>query len=118
MSWLHMRGELRGGLFALPDSVLPAFDAPEPVFPEPLTDATGLEGAAALLAEAVQVLGWAEAANQHPEAEPAGFGEAASQVRKLFEWVCPTSAAQLSEKRSADERVRRWLRHRARRSLS
>jgi hypothetical protein len=37
---------------------------------------------------------WARAANQHPDVESAGFGEAAAQVRQVFEWVCPTSAAQ------------------------
>jgi len=105
MNWLHMVGELRSGSLPMPESTLPSFDVDEPVFPDPLTDTTGLEEAAAVLAETVQMVEWARAANQHPDVEPAGFGEAAAQVRQVFEWVCPTSAAQQAATRTANRRA-------------
>jgi hypothetical protein len=58
-----------------------------------------------VLAETVQMVEWARAANQHPDVEPAGFGEAAAQVRQVFEWVCPTSAAQQAATRTANRRA-------------
>lgn len=63
MNWLHMVGELRSGSLPMPESTLPSFDVDEPVFPDPLTDTTGLEEAAAVLAETVQMVEWARAAN-------------------------------------------------------
>ena len=105
MDWLHTVCELRRGPFAMPESTLPAFDVDEPVFPDPLTDTTGLDVAGVVLAEVVEMMEWVRAASQHPGVEPGGFGEAAAQVRQMFEWVCPTSAAQQSAIRTANQRA-------------
>jgi hypothetical protein len=112
LNWLHTVGELCRGPFAMPESTLPAFDVDEPVFPDPLTDTTGLEEAGAVLAEAVQMMEWVRAGNQHPEVEPGGFGEAAAQVGQIFEWVCPASAAQQLAGRTAKERLAVMVRRR------
>ena len=58
-----------------------------------------------MLAETVQMLEWARAANEHPDVEPAGFGEAASHFLQFFEWVCPTSTAQQAATRTANQRA-------------
>lgn len=114
MTWLHTVGQLSSALFPapLPPSAMPSFDCDEPPFPEPLADTSGLEEAAIVLAQGVQILEGRQAANQHPDAEPAGFTQTAVQVRRIFEWMCPTSTAQLTATRIANEHAQEWLRQR------
>lgn len=114
MTWLHTVGQLSSALFPapLPASAMPSFDCDEPPFPEPLADTTGLEEPAVVLAHGVQILEGRQADNQHPETQPEGFAETVMQVRRIFEWVCPSSAAQLTATRIANERAQVWLRQR------
>lgn len=114
MTWLHTAGQLSSALFPapLPASAMPSFDCDEPQFPEPLADTSGLEEAAVVLAQGVQIMEGRQAGNQHPETEPEGFADTVMQVRRIFEWVCPTSTAQLTAIRIANERAQEWLRQR------
>lgn len=114
MTWLHTVGQLSSALFPapLPASAMPSFDCDEPQFPEPLANTTGLKEAAVVLAQGIQILEGRQAGNQHPETEPEGFTDTVMQVRRIFEWVCPTSTAQLTATRIANERAQEWLRQR------